>query len=150
MGQSIKQRPIEGVNGAPANHRATRKIVNYWLSRRCKNATCSVRPNWCHRARVKMLIIWVSSMYICVLRAVIFLREWGSNSLNGLPHHIPAPPCLGNDRHLHPRQPRRWRNPCNIGYPMFGLEMKQTRQFGYLAENRLVVWRSFVWLFGEI
>ena len=28
MGQSIKQRPIEGVNGAPANHRATRKIVN--------------------------------------------------------------------------------------------------------------------------
>ena len=22
-------------------------------------------------------------------------------------------------------------------------------QFGYLAENRLVVWRSFVWLFGD-
>jgi hypothetical protein len=31
----------------------------------------------------------------------------------------------------------------------YELEMKQTRQFGYLAENRLVVWRSFVWLFGE-
>ncbi len=28
--------------------------------------------------------------------------------------------------------------------------MKQTRQFGYLAENRLVVRRSFVWLFGVI
>jgi len=27
--------------------------------------------------------------------------------------------------------------------------MKQTRQFGYLAENRLVVWRRFVWLFGD-
>ena len=25
---SIKQRPIEGVYGAPANHRATRQIVN--------------------------------------------------------------------------------------------------------------------------
>jgi hypothetical protein len=32
----------------------------------------------------------------------------------------------------------------------YELEMKQTRQFGYLAENRLVVWRSFVWLFGGI
>jgi hypothetical protein len=31
----------------------------------------------------------------------------------------------------------------------YELEMKQTRQFGYLAENRLVVWRSFVWLFGD-
>ena len=28
MGQSIKQRPIDGVNGALANHRAARKIVN--------------------------------------------------------------------------------------------------------------------------
>jgi hypothetical protein len=32
----------------------------------------------------------------------------------------------------------------------YELEMKQTRQSGYLAENRLVVWRSFVWLFGGI
>ena len=31
----------------------------------------------------------------------------------------------------------------------YELEMKQTRQFGYLAENRLVVWRHFVWLFGD-
>jgi len=31
----------------------------------------------------------------------------------------------------------------------YELEMKQTRQFGYLAKNRLVVWRSFVWLFGD-
>jgi hypothetical protein len=31
----------------------------------------------------------------------------------------------------------------------YELEMKQTRQFGYLAKNRLVIWRSFVWLFGE-
>jgi len=31
----------------------------------------------------------------------------------------------------------------------YELEMKQTRQSGYLAENRLVVWRSFVWLFGD-
>jgi hypothetical protein len=31
----------------------------------------------------------------------------------------------------------------------YELEMKQTRQFGYLAENRLVVWRRFVWLFGD-
>ena len=29
------------------------------------------------------------------------------------------------------------------------LAMKQTRQFGYLAENRLVIWRNFVWLFGD-
>ena len=29
IGQSIQQRPIEGVNRAPANHRATRKIVNF-------------------------------------------------------------------------------------------------------------------------
>ena len=78
MGQSFKQRPIEGMNGAPANHRATRKIVSCWLAGIYKITTCSVKPNWCHRARAKILIIWVSSMYICALCAVICLRGMGN------------------------------------------------------------------------
>ena len=56
---------------SPANHRAVRIIVNRWLPNIYKIATCSVRPNWCHRARTEMLIIWLSGVYIYVLCAVI-------------------------------------------------------------------------------
>ena len=49
-----------------------------------KNKTCSVRSNWCHRAGVKILIVWVSRRYIFVLCAVICSGGWNSNKSSAL------------------------------------------------------------------
>ena len=48
----------------------------------CKNATCSVKPNWCHRARAKNAnYLSIKHVYLRVARGD-FLERMGQQFLN--------------------------------------------------------------------